>query len=446
MSVRVSALLAALLLLTGCVNISSRDLVVPAQLAPSVESGSPTDSRIDLPVRFETVAGADRLEQLLASIDSLRKRGSMPQGTEFRSGDSQVLDTGSKTAEDLLLEPAVRDVVAAMVEARRASEGGAATKSAISVTALFKLGHALGSARRSMLDDVIAGDVRAFSGLTVSAGRKLLAGPPDPTRKPSFAFVLATYYKALANGKYVDRRGQQLAKLKYSDGIGNETLGELVTVFFEALCDHALFDDLPLYYQREAGTVELTPMYHPVVRRPDGSYTVDNSAELVQDLGGYDDPRPALVSPAFFQRRLKPGGKTYLLTDGKVPTAVAAKIVREVDLAGNPDGVTEEQLRAIRTVSNFAGQRAKGASSLVFGFLGKIDVSFVLGAGFSVGDNKTLQELVAAVAEVASRRLSEWAAYSVAHRSNQQDPAEIRDPQATFWKRLNGIPDSIQEP
>lgn len=452
MPVRVPCVIACLAALTGCVSLDSRDMVV----APRLVGGSHehrSQSRAGAAVTVASVAGSERLEQLLAAIDLLRSRGSAEQGTSFRGevDNASVMDTGSKAAEDLLLEPAVREVVAAMVEAREAAERGTPTtrSTSISTTSLFDLGHALGSARDSMLDDLVGDDMRPYSEMTVAEGRAMLAGPAAARGKPTFARVLAIYYKALANGKFVDRRGQQLAKLEYSDGIGSEALGELVTVFFEALFDHALCEELPLYYEIGEGTVVLEPLFHPVTV-VGGSYVVDTDPAKVQDLGGPGDARSDVLMPAYVRRSVKIGEKTYLLADGKTPTAVVAKIVQQVDIVGNPDGITEEQLEAIRTISNFAGQRAKGASGLVFGFLGKIDVSFVLGAGFSVGDNKTLQELVTAVAEVASRRVSEWAAYSIAREWNLQGggmaPRDLRINGEPFWERINDLPgaDDVQ--
>jgi Trypsin len=180
----------------------------------------------------------------------------------------------------------------------------------------------------------------------------------------SFGHRLQQYYAAYAAGKYVDRQGKKLDKPNVTaEGIGNDTLVPTVYIFFEALYDEMF--PVPVFYKGNAnqrtwfnaGNAE--PTFAVMAKNDDGS-TYDE--RWVKDIGSSSD-------------------------------------------------FTELELRAMQFVAMIGADQSKLVSGLLFRLFGDVELGFVIGADFAVGDNETLAKVIDAWAECSSRRLTEAAGY-----------------------------------
>lgn len=241
----------------------------------------------------------------------------------------------------------------------------------------LKLGHtkirefrdALSKTRDTLLDDAATG----------KAGTKKLDR------------ILLAYFKAYASGDFVDRNGTEIAKPSVNGGINNEAITGLATVFWEGLFDY--WTDVPVFVEAKKQEV----------------ITVS-----------YNGPDDGVVTPVYTRKHVD----VYVTDDHRQPTALALGIATTQPLVANgTTGITELEAKAIRAGSNWAGKRANAWSAGVFGFLGKVNIGFGLIPGFSVGDDKTLMEVVKTSAEVGTRRGTQAALYKIFQES-------VRSPEA----------------
>jgi len=171
---------------------------------------------------------------------------------------------------------------------------------------------------------------------------------------------LIVYYK----GAFVDHAGRKVSKPEMKEGkIGNETITGLATVILEAVYD-------------------------------------------------------SLISvPAFYE---KSGDKYVWLNKGK---AMPTFVLLTVNAAGDPDsrvakqleattGITKPELEAISFLSDLASEESKTVSGMVFRLFGGGELSFVIGGHLSIGNNKTLAEVVDTFFELSTYRTTEALAYA----------------------------------
>ena len=128
----------------------------------------------------------------------------------------------------------------------------------------------------------------------------------------------------------------------------------------------------------------------------------------------YKGPDEGEVTPVYTRKMVE----VYVTDEHREPTAVTLKVARTQALVANGSpGITELEAKAIKAGSNWAGKKANALAAGVFGFLGKVNIGFVLIPGFSVGDDKTLMEVVKTSAEVGTRRGTQAALYKVFQES-----------------------------
>lgn len=219
--------------------------------------------------------------------------------------------------------------------------------------------NALSQTRDTLLDDVARG----------KAGSKQLDR------------ILLAYFKAYASGDFVDRNGTEIAKPSVNGGINNEAITGLATVFWEALFD--FWTDVPVFVEQD-------------------------KKEVIKI--SYNGPAEGVVTQVFTRSLVD----VFVTDENRKPTALALGVARTERLvaAGAP-GIDDLKAKAIKAGSNWAGKKANALAAGIFGFLGKINVGFVLIPGFSVGDDKTLLEVVKTSAEVGTRRGTQAALYNV---------------------------------
>lgn len=203
-----------------------------------------------------------------------------------------------------------------------------------------------------------------YTGASGDAGGEKSAG------KKELADAFKDYYRAYLKGKFVTRTGKTLAKAEIKNGIGNDALTGALTVFLEALHD---------FYLK-------TPV-------------------LVAEAAAENKAAPADGKA--------PGKVYYPGVNDKKPTGAELGYVDLVSVATDSRacGVTKREAEAIAFLSGLAGEKSAILSGLAIEAFGGLEFSFVVGGHFSVGDNKTLAELVKAFFESLSRRVAERGAY-----------------------------------
>ena len=230
--------------------------------------------------------------------------------------------------------------------------------------------------------------------------------------------ILIAYLREYAAGEFVDRNGTEIAKPSLNGGINNEAITGLATVFWEALFD--FWTDVPVFVEREQEEEFKASYRAPKANEVRPVFTrVVEAGKEDKIVTEYQEVKPD-ERTVFYTRSVH---DVYVTDDGRVPTAVKLKVAgteRLVD-AGQT-GITAGEAKFIKSASNLAGKQANSLAAGIFGFLGKINVGFVLVGGFSVGDDKTLLEIVKVSAEVATRRGTQAAIYAVLKEGVTRSP------------------------
>ncbi len=162
---------------------------------------------------------------------------------------------------------------------------------------------------------------------------------------------LGQYLDAYVQGTYLDDLGGRIAKPKFNNGIGNDTIVGVETVFLEYLADWLL--------------------QTPLITDENGKY----------------------------------------LNPGKMPPT--AKLVRPTKTLSQAQ-LTEKQVHAIQCACSLAGDGGLALSGVLVRSIGGLNAGpvFVLGK-FSFGDNQTAAKVLETVFEVAFRNAIEAAVYSM---------------------------------
>ena len=110
---------------------------------------------------------------------------------------------------------------------------------------------------------------------------------------------------------------------------------------------------------------------------------------------------------------VKGDGQTkYLTKNNKEPSAHRLKYAGEEPIvAEGQNGIDEYEQKAIRFLSSLAADQSKLISGAAYRMFGNLEIGFVVGGDFAVGDNDTLAQVLDATFAVSSRRLVEAAAY-----------------------------------
>ena len=176
--------------------------------------------------------------------------------------------------------------------------------------------------------------------------------------------LLQQYLVVYFQGSFVDRAGRAIAKPAVKDGtVSNDTITGFATVILEAVND--CFYDVPVYFEMKGSDRRwLTPTgreptYARLARMPDGTYDIARAVDIV-----------------------------------------------------NVKDITTAELEAIQFLAGVASEESKAVSGLVFRFLGGGELSVVLGAHLSVGNNETLAKLLDTFFEVTSYRTTEAMTYA----------------------------------
>lgn len=218
--------------------------------------------------------------------------------------------------------------------------------------------------------------------------KKNVISTSDNPHETNFAKILTAYLKAYGSGEFVDRQGVNISKPKItSSGISDEDIQGLATVFFEALFDAWL--GTPVFYTLNS---KVEPVYS------DKEDISKNPGDIVSGIGIKEYKR------TYFSE--------YFANSEDEPTA--NKFVRKIKIKEDDDReINKDEAKCIQRVSKVAGKQSKALTGITLGLLSNINISFILGADFAIGDNKTLMHLAQTFAEVASRRWTEHATWQV---------------------------------
>lgn len=212
-------------------------------------------------------------------------------------------------------------------------------------------------------------------------------------KKHNLAIILMDYLKKYGSGEFVDRYGNSISKPKItSSGISDEDIQGLATVFFEAIFDAWVTP--PVYYN-VGHKVEQSfkPKEQPCKKIKEPDCKEEGSEESVT----------LDYSRKYFEE--------YITSGGEKPTSIASEYVKS-ELVDDQD-ISADNAKCIQQVTKLAGKGSRSLTGLAFGFLSNVNISFIAGADFGIGDNKTLMHLVQTFAEVSTRRVAEYAAWKV---------------------------------
>ena len=106
------------------------------------------------------------------------------------------------------------------------------------------------------------------------------------------------------------------------------------------------------------------------------------------------------------------GTGKFQTNEGLEPSAHYYKYANPQKIVANGEaGIDTIELKAIRFLSGFAGDQSKTLSGAVYRAFGGLEISFVIGGKFSLGDNDTIAKMLDTSFEIASKRIVEESAY-----------------------------------
>jgi hypothetical protein len=204
---------------------------------------------------------------------------------------------------------------------------------------------------------------------------------------PSFSFqnTLLVYYSAYFGDGFIDRFGNKLTEPQIKNEVSDTVITNLVYIFLEATADYIFKDPIPANaaFPPPTGGIKPTIFY-------------TKKSDLPTALSAHDN-----------------GKDNYLVR------AIAIVPV------GCP-GLSYGEAKAIMHISSLGGHEAVLGGGAIFDFLGSINVGFVVGGNFSVGDSKTLSAVAKTSVEVIVRRCVEhFLQWSIAGMS-QADSTQLQ--------------------
>jgi hypothetical protein len=188
-------------------------------------------------------------------------------------------------------------------------------------------------------------------------GNRLMAEDKESTDAQKSAYKLAqgylcAYFMDEKNG-FVDRDGTKYMAPEFKGKVENATITALVGIIWEAIADD-LFQT-------------------PIWVTDDGKYVTK----------GGNEP-----------------------TARKMIFATTGRDISERVVKPGEAGIEENKIKVMRFLSGLAGDQSKTLSGMAYKFIGKVNLHFVIGAGFSFGDNDTLAKVLDTSFEVVSRRIT----------------------------------------
>lgn len=393
----------AMLALTGCIGPRTSDMIgVPG----SVGTGVAATARVGADGRH---AASGPLEALYDRVRASSAAAALEDQRIRRTGVARAMGneplTTSRAAGSVMEHALTRRVAEAVADIEA---GRKPRDDSIGIGEVISFVKVLSKSSQDFVDEVADG----------SSGVELTRNG-----QPTFDGILLVYLKEYASGKFVDRRGVKLDPPEFEGGIGNKTIGGLATVFFEALFDSAM-QDLPVFKDPK-DTESFSPLYE-AKKRADGQQEQLPDGTPLWQIQGYS--REVSVN--------------YATEDGLAPTWLKIKGAGD-PVALVPDGtagITKRELKVIRFGSNLAGKKVKAVTGVLFEFLSNINIQFVLGADFAIGDNETLAELVKTLSEVSSRRTAEYLLYRGLSDSHHDTARE-----STGGPRMESLMDGLKE-
>jgi hypothetical protein len=155
--------------------------------------------------------------------------------------------------------------------------------------------------------------------------------------------IAIAYMQAYIEGNFVARNGTTISQPEISMKIGNDTITAFETVLLEAVFDYAT----------------MTPV-------------IDEG----KDSAEKKTPTFVVLFPALYEK-------------------ISADSAKQ--------GITETELSLIAFLSGIGAEQSKHLSALIMRAFGGADISFIIGAKFSFGDNETLSKVVSIFCEAFVR-------------------------------------------
>jgi len=176
------------------------------------------------------------------------------------------------------------------------------------------------------------------------------------TTNADFWKAFGVYFDAYVQGEYRADTGALIAKPKFNNGIGNETIGSAETVLLELFADWLL-------------------------------------------------PTPVFKDAATHK---------YITLENKEPTAVTAKVRGAIDTDAK---FTVKKIKGMQCAAGLAGEGGLALGGLVVKSFGGTNLGVTLGLGalgkYSFGDNNTVSKVGETLFEVAFRRGTEHLVYRI---------------------------------
>ena len=117
----------------------------------------------------------------------------------------------------------------------------------------------------------------------------------------------------------------------------------------------------------------------------------------------------------------------FQTADGLEPSAHRYQVAKtEAIVERGQPGIDDLELKAIRYLSGLAGDQSKTLSGAAYRAFGCVELSFVIGGKFSIGDNDTLAKVFDTVFEIASKRIVEETARQGFERMTLHYPGGLR--------------------
>lgn len=224
---------------------------------------------------------------------------------------------------------------------------------------------------RELSVDITKNDIESFVSMTVKnygaeSVTKDIASDTDEIIKK----YLITYYSDTKDG-FIDREGAVYKRPEIKNSIGNDVITAVVQILLEGLFDGIL--DVPVY--------------------------TDDKDKFQTEKG---------VEPTVHKLKFTKAEK--LVTDGS-------------------SGIDKLELKAIRYLSGLASDQSKTLSGATIRAFGDLEIGFVVGGHFSIGDNDTLSKILDTVFEVSSKRIVEAGAYQGFKKLTWKDRASLVEQQ-----------------
>jgi hypothetical protein len=228
-----------------------------------------------------------------------------------------------------------------------------------------------------------------------------LNGPNSSEIK--FSTVLIAYLREYFDGKFVTHFGGTIAQGQVNEkGIPDAAIAGVTTVFFEALFDY--LDSTPIAADKDWNTIP--------GGSSNGSVKLDDEPDNFWGSAAKNQARPTALAVL----------KSFTLNGNEESLFGNVGTKKNVTDANKDSGcgVTDEEARAISSVSTWFGNRVVIWNGAILEELASVNVGFVVGGNFAVGDNKTLVTVAKAAFEVIGRRAAEHVLYHVFYSAPRQ--------------------------